>query len=79
MIKKIEVQVKPLNGKNNVSILSDESLSITTMAHILTSAVSLCVRSQDTNSKQAELLKNVITQLEEEFLDIDSFDDIIKY
>lgn len=78
----IIVNITPKEEKTDMVISfpkGQRSLTVQENAHILTSAISLLIRTcstNDTGISESDLLKEVITHLQDEFVCVKSFNDV---
>jgi hypothetical protein len=72
---KIQVTVEVSFKDDNYlfDILAPEHLSIEEIRSVLVGGVCLTIHSEETPKEQARVLKDVITYMEQDFVDIDSF------
>lgn len=70
----VEVTIK--DNKYFFNILANEGLDNDMIRSILAGGVSLTIHGEDTPQKQGKVLREVISYLESDFIDIDSFDDV---
>jgi hypothetical protein len=69
----IEVTIK--DGRYYFDISADNDLGTKDIRSILAGAVALSIRGEKTPKLQGQALRDVITYLESEFIDTDSFTD----
>lgn len=74
---KVCVEVSERDGKFLFDISAHKSLTIEDIRSILVGGVSLTIHGEKTPKKQAKALKDIITFLEEDFISIDSFNDVM--
>jgi hypothetical protein len=72
----VGVSVKVKDGRFFFDIMADKGLYMEDIRSILVGGVSLSIRSEKTPELQAKVLKDVISHLESEFINPDSFDDL---
>lgn len=75
----LQVGVKVLlkDGRAEFSIIRNkEDLDLQKMREILMGGLSLLIKGEDTNEKQAQAIRDVVQRLQEEFVDGDSFDNV---
>ena len=70
----VGVNVVLKDGRAHFSIIRNrEDLDLQKMREILMGGLSLLIKGEDTNEKQAQSIRDVIQRLQEEFVDVDSF------
>ncbi len=72
----VEVSIKGDNFLFN--IIAPENLMVDEIRSILVGGVCLTIHSEETPKEQAIALKEVIDYMEQDFIDLDSFKNIIK-
>lgn len=70
----VEVDIKDCNYIFDIS--ANNSLSIEEIRSILVGGVCLTIHGEKTPKEQAKVLKDVISYMEQDFIDIDSFSDV---
>jgi len=73
---KVCIDVTIVDDKYLFDISAHQSLSIEEIRSILVGGVCLTIHGESTPKKQAKVLKEVISYMEEDFIDIDSFSDV---
>ncbi len=74
ILLQVAVNVELKDGMAHFSILRNkEDLDLQKMREILMGGLSLLIKGEDTNEKQAQAIRDVIHRLQEEFVDVDSF------
>ena len=73
---KVCVEVSVVDGKFLFDISAHKSLSIEDIRSILVGGVCLTIHGEETPKEQAQALKEVIEYMEEDFINIDSFNDV---
>lgn len=73
---KVCVEVSVVDGKFLFDISAHKSLSIKDIRSILVGGVCLTIHGEKTPKEQAQALKEVIEFMEEDFISIDSFNDV---
>ena len=73
---KVCVEVSVVDGKFLFDISAHKSLSIEDIRSILVGGVCLTIHGEKTPKEQAQALKEVIEFMEEDFISIDSFNDV---
>ena len=73
---KVCVEVSVVDGKFLFDISAHKSLSIEDIRSILVGGVCLTIHGEKTPKEQAQALKEVIDHMEEDFISIDSFNDV---
>ena len=70
----VGVNVKLKDGRAHFSIIRNrEDLDLQKMREILMGGLSLLIKGEDSNEKQAQAIRDVVHRLQEEFVDVDSF------
>ena len=72
----VGVSVTVKDGRYYFDIMADSDLDMESIRSILVGGVALSIRSEKTPELQAKALKDVISHLESEFINPDSFDDL---
>jgi hypothetical protein len=72
----VGVSVEVKDGRFFFDIMADKGLYMEDIRSILVGGVALSIRSEKTPELQAKVLKDVISHLESEFIDPDSFNDL---
>lgn len=72
----VGVSVEVKDGRYFFDIMADKGLYMEDVRSILVGAVALSIRSEKTPDLQAKVMKDVISHLESEFIDPDSFNDL---
>jgi len=72
----VRINVTLKDGRFYFDILANDDLDTKTIRPILAGAVALSIRGEKTPKLQAKALNDVITYLESEFINPDSFTDI---
>jgi hypothetical protein len=72
----VGVSVEVKDGRFFFDIMADKGLYMEDIRSILVGGVALSIRSEKTPESQAKVLKDVISHLESEFIDPDSFNDL---
>lgn len=70
----VEVTIK--DDKYFFDILANENMDTDMIRSVLAGGLSLTIHGEDTPQKQGKVLRDVISYLESDFIDIDSFDDV---
>ena len=73
---KVIVEVEIKDGNYIFDISANNSLSIEEIRSILVGGVCLTIHGEKTPKEQAKVLKDVISYMEQDFIDIDSFKDV---
>ena len=74
---KVTVEVKVMDdGRFMFNILANESLNNEAIRSILAGGLALSIRGEETPKEQAEVFRDVIKYLEDEFISVDSFSDV---
>ena len=74
---KVCVEVSLVDEKFQFDISAHKSLSIEDIRSILVGGVCLTIHSEGTPKEQAQALKEVIEYMEDDFIDINSFNDVV--
>ena len=72
----VGVSVTIKDGRFYFDITADSNLYMEDIRSILVGGVALSIRSEKTPELQAKAMKDVISHLESEFINPDSFDDL---
>jgi len=79
ILLQVGVNVLLKDGRAEFSIIRNkEDLDLQKMREILMGGLSLLIKGEDTNEKQAQAIRDVIQRLQEEFVDVDSFSNVWK-
>jgi hypothetical protein len=70
----IEVTIK--EGKFYFNILAHEDMDTEMIRSVIVGGLSLTIHGEDTPQKQGKALRDVISYLESDFIDIESFNDV---
>ena len=73
---KVCVEVSEVDGKFLFDISAHKSLSIEDIRSILVGGVCLTIHGEKTPKDQGRVLREVINHMEEDFISIDSFNDV---
>ena len=73
---KVCVEVSEVDGKFLFDISAHSSLSIEDIRSILVGGVCLTIHGEKTPKDQGRVLREVINHMEEDFISIDSFNDV---
>lgn len=73
---KVCVEVSVVDGKFQFDVSAHKSLSIEDIRSILAGGVCLTIHGEKTPKEQAQALKEVIEYMEQDFINIDSFNDV---
>lgn len=73
---KVIVEVEIKDGNYIFDISGNNSLSIEEIRSILVGGVCLTIHGEKTPKEQGKVLKDVISYMEQDFIDIDSFSDV---
>lgn len=73
---KVCVEVSTMDGKYQFDISAHKSLSIEDIRSILVGGVCLTIHGEKTPKDQARVLREVIDYMEQDFIDVDSFNDV---
>jgi len=77
ILLQVAVNVLLKDGRAEFSIIRNkEDLDLQKMREILMGGLSLLIKGEDTNEKQSQAIRDVIERLQEEFVDVDSFDNV---
>lgn len=74
---KVCVEVTIVDGKFQFDISAHKSLTIEDIRSILVGGVCLTIHGESTPKDQGRVLKEVIEHMEEDFIDTDSFKDVV--
>jgi hypothetical protein len=74
---KVCVEVSVVDGKFQFDISAHKSLTIEDIRSILVGGVCLTIHGEKTPKDQGRVLREVIEHMEEDFIDIDSFKDVV--
>jgi hypothetical protein len=72
----VGVSVTVKDGRYYFDIMADKGLYMEDIRSILVGGVALSIRGEKTPELQAKAMKDVISHLESEFINPDSFDDL---
>jgi endonuclease III-like uncharacterized protein len=72
---KILVELESKDGRYYYNILANHELDSKSIMSILSGALALVIRGEETPELRGKALKDVIKHLESEFINIDSFSD----
>lgn len=73
----VQVNVLLKDGKASFSIMRNrDDLDLNKMREILMGGMSLLIKAEEGPEKQGEAIRDVIDRLQQEFVDVDSFNDI---
>lgn len=72
----VSVEVTIKDDKYFFNILAPQSLSTEEIRSILVGGVCLTIHGEKTPKEQAKVLKDVISYMEQDFIDTDSFSDV---
>ena len=79
ILLQVAVNVLLKDGRAEFSIIRNkEDLDLQKMREILMGGISLLIKGEDTNEKQAQAIRDVVQRLQEEFVDVDSFANVWK-
>ena len=79
ILLQVAVNVLLKDGRAEFSIIRNkEDLDLQKMREILMGGLSLLIKGEDSNEKQAQAIRDVVQRLQEEFVDGDSFDNVWK-
>ena len=79
ILLQVGVNVLLKDGRAEFSIIRNkEDLDLQKMREILMGGLSLLIKGEDTNEKQAQAIRDVVQRLQEEFVDVDSFANVWK-
>lgn len=73
---KVCIEVSIIDDKYLFDISAHKSLNVEDIRSILVGAVCMTIHGEKTPKDQARVLKDVISHIEEDFIDIDSFSDV---
>jgi hypothetical protein len=73
---KVSVEVTVNDGKFFYDISAQKGMDIEDIRAVLCGGVALSIRGEETPKLQAEALKDVISYLESEFINVESFSDV---
>ena len=74
ILLQVGVNVVLKDGRAEFSIIRNkEDLDLHKMREILMGGLSLLIKGEDSNEKQAQAIRDVVLRLQEEFVDVDSF------
>ena len=73
---KVCIEVSIIDDKYLFDISAHKSLNVEDIISILVGAVCMTIHGEKTPKDQARVLKEVISHIEEDFIDIDSFSDV---
>jgi hypothetical protein len=73
---KVCIDVTVVDDKYLFDVSAHKSLSIEDIRSILVGGVCLTIHGEKTPKDQARVLKEVISHIEEDFIDVDSFSDV---
>ena len=77
VLLQVAVNVLLKDGRAEFSIIRNkEDLDLQKMREILMGGLSLLIKGEDSNEKQAQAIRDVVQRLQEEFVDGDSFDNV---
>ena len=72
----VTVEVTLKDDKFFYNILAQKGMNVDEILTVLCGGVALSIRGKDTPKLQAEAIRDVITYLESEFINVDSFSDV---
>lgn len=72
----VGVNVEFINGRANISLDTTKGMTLISVQEVLTNALNLSIRAEKTPEKQARALKSIISHIENDFINIDSFSEI---
>jgi hypothetical protein len=72
----VTVEVTLKDDKFFYNILAQKGMNVDEILTVLCGGVALSIRGKETPKLQAEAIKDVITYLESEFINVDSFSDV---
>ena len=79
ILLQVGVNVLLKDGRAEFSIIRNkEDLDLQKMREILMGGLSLLIKGEDSNEKQAQAIRDVVQRLQEEFVDVDSFANVWK-
>lgn len=73
---KVSVEVTVNDGKFYYDISAQEGMDIDDIRAVLCGGVALSIRGEETPKLQAEALRDVVSYLESEFINVESFSDV---
>jgi hypothetical protein len=73
---KVSVEVTVNDGKFFYDISAQKGMDIEDIRAVLCGGVALSIRGEETPKLQAEALKDVVSYLESEFINVESFSDV---
>jgi hypothetical protein len=77
ILLQVGVNVELKDGRAHFSVIRNrEDLDLQKMREILMGGLSLLIKGEDTNEKQAQAIRDVVHRLQEEFVDVDSFSNV---
>ena len=76
---KVCIDVSIVDDKYLFDISAHKSLTMKDIRSILVGAVCMTIHGEETPKDQARVLRDVISHIEEDFIDIDSFSDVQIY
>jgi len=72
----VTVEVTLKDDKFFYNILAQKGMNVDEILTVLCGGVALSIRGKETPKLQAEAIRDVITYLESEFINVDSFSDV---
>ena len=72
----VTVEVTLKDDKFFYNILAQKGMNVDEILTVLCGGVALSIRGKETPKLQAESIRDVITYLESEFINVDSFSDV---
>jgi hypothetical protein len=72
----VTVEVTLKDDKFFYNILAQKGMNVDEILTVLCGGVAISIRGKETPKLQAEAIKDVITYLESEFINVDSFSDV---
>ena len=72
----VTVEVTLKDDKFFYNILAQKGMNVDEILSVLCGGVALSIRGKETPKLQAESIRDVITYLESEFINVDSFSDV---
>lgn len=72
----VTVEVTLKDDKFFYNILAQKGMNVDEILSVLCGGVALSIRGKETPKLQAEAIRDVITYLESEFINVDSFSDV---
>lgn len=72
----VTVEVTLKDDKFFYNILAQKGMNVDEILTVLCGGVALSIRGKETTKLQAEAIRDVITYLESEFINVDSFSDV---